>query len=843
MKKIFLIFCCLCHLFAMLAQIRGNEIRVQVSPDHADWKYNLNETCTFTIQVFKAQNPLSEVTIDYELGPEMYPVESKKGVMLKNGKLTLRGSLKTPGFLRCKVKAYVGGRTYDGLANVGFAPDKLSPIAECPADFRDFWANELALARTMPLNPQMTLLPELCTATDNVYHVNFRINQGESRFYGILSVPKKEGRYPALLRVPGAGIRPYTGDTYTAPGKVITLEVGVHGIPVTMERSFYNNLMDGALKEYWTFCSEDTRRFYYHRVILGSLRAVDFICQLPQFDGTTLGVTGSSQGGALSMIAASLDSRVTFFAALHPALCDHEAFLQKRAGGWPHYLYNKNTGDKPDVGTLRYYDVANFARYISVPGWFSWGYNDEVCPPTSLYSAYNQVEAPKELRLYLESGHYWYQEQWEEWQGWLKKQLLNTPATTQNTFIRINDNGQFIRKEKPYYFIGTNFWYGAILGSEGLGGDRRRLCRELDLMKETGITNLRVLVGANGTDGVKTRVEPALQTAPGVYNDTLLDGLDFFMNELHKRDMTAVLYLNNSWEWSGGYSVYLEWAGYGKAVVPAIDGWPAYMKYVSQFQQSEAAKTLFANYVRDIIGRTNRYNQLKYTDDPTILSWQIGNEPRAFSNENKESFATWMAETASLIKSLDSNHLVSSGSEGEWGCENDMALFEQIHANKHIDYLNIHIWPYNWGWVKADSLAEYLPAAIENTHHYIDKHLIVARKYKKPIVIEEFGFPRDGFRFEKQAPVVVRDRYYKAVFDRIVTDKKQSGLIAGCNFWAWGGFAKQNPNCVFWSRGDDYMGDPAQEEQGLNSVFAEDTTIRLIKESNYKLSSCESVDN
>ncbi|MEG0993559.1 MAG: cellulase family glycosylhydrolase [Bacteroidales bacterium] len=425
----------------------------------------------------------------------------------------------------------------------------------------------------------------------------------------------------------------------------------------------------------------------------------------------------------------------------------------------------------------------------------------------------------------------------------MKKQLLNTPATTQNTFIRINDNGQFIRKEKPYYFIGTNFWYGAILGSEGLGGDRRRLCRELDLMKETGITNLRVLVGANGTDGVKTRVEPALQTAPGVYNDTLLDGLDFFMNELHKRDMTAVLYLNNSWEWSGGYSVYLEWAGYGKAVVPAIDGWPAYMKYVSQFQQSEAAKTLFANYVRDIIGRTNRYNQLKYTDDPTILSWQIGNEPRAFSNENKESFATWMAETASLIKSLDSNHLVSSGSEGEWGCENDMALFEQIHANKHIDYLNIHIWPYNWGWVKADSLAEYLPAAIENTHHYIDKHLIVARKYKKPIVIEEFGFPRDGFRFEKQAPVVVRDRYYKAVFDRIVTDKKQSGLIAGCNFWAWGGFAKQNPNCVFWSRGDDYMGDPAQEEQGLNSVFAEDTTIRLIKESNYKLSSCESVDN
>ena len=394
-------------------------------------------------------------------------------------------------------------------------------------------------------------------------------------------------------------------------------------------------------------------------------------------------------------------------------------------------------------------------------------------------------------------------------------------------FIKVNADGQFIRNGKPYYFVGTNFWYGAILGSEGVGGDRDRLHRELDFLKSIGVDNLRVLVGADGEDGVKTRVEPSLQKAPGVYNDTILAGLDYFMNELKKRDMTAVLYLNNSWEWSGGYSVYLQWAGHGKAVVPAVDGWPAYMEYVKQYQQSDSAKALFAKHVEFIVKRVNRYNNIKYVDDPTIMSWQIGNEPRAFSDENKEPFAAWMAQVAAQIKSLDPNHMVSSGSEGKNGCEGDMALFEKVHADANIDYMNIHIWPYNWGWVKADSLNEMLSGAKERTKAYIDEHLAVARKYKKPIVIEEFGFPRDGFQFSKDTPTTARDEYYRYVFSLVGQDRAQGGLFAGCNFWAWGGFA--TPAHVNWERGDDYTGDPAQEQQGLNSVFATDSTIEVIK--------------
>lgn len=409
------------------------------------------------------------------------------------------------------------------------------------------------------------------------------------------------------------------------------------------------------------------------------------------------------------------------------------------------------------------------------------------------------------------------------------------PKPAEHSFIKVNADGQFVRDGKPYYFVGANFWYGAILGSEGEGGNRERLHKELDFLKSIGINNLRVLVGADGENGIKTRVEPSLQVAPGVYNDTILAGLDYFMNELRERDMTAVLYLNNSWEWSGGYSVYLQWSGHGDAVVPAVDGWPAYMEYVKQFPQSDSAKALFANHVNYIVSRTNRYNQIKYVDDPTIMSWQIGNEPRAFSDENKEPFARWMADVAAQIKSLDPNHMVSSGSEGSWGCEMDMSLFEKIHADPNINYLNIHIWPYNWSWVKADSLTELLPRAKENTKKYIDDHMVIARKYSKPIVLEEFGFPRDGFSFSKEAPTTARDEYYRYVFDLIRQDRESGGLFAGCNFWAWGGFAGQNPDHVFWEKGDDYTGDPAQEQQGLNSVFATDSTIEIIKAENRKL--------
>ena len=391
------------------------------------------------------------------------------------------------------------------------------------------------------------------------------------------------------------------------------------------------------------------------------------------------------------------------------------------------------------------------------------------------------------------------------------------------SFVAVRD-GQFIRDGKPYTYIGTNFWYGPILASDGQGGDYARLCRELDTLKALGIENLRVLVGADGENGVFSRVEPTLQKAPGVYNDTLLVGLDRFLVELGKRDMQAVLYLNNSWEWSGGYGQYLEWATGEKALIPLIDGYWPFMQQMRKFQTSRESQELFYNHLRAIVGRTNSLTGKPYKEDPAIFSWQIGNEPRCFSDEPavRDGFIGWLTESARIIKELDPNHMVSTGNEGFFGCEQDMGLLERVCAIPGVDYMTIHIWPYNWSWVKADSLREDLQTAMDNTLEYIGRHQELARKYGLPVVAEEFGFPRDGFQASMSASTSVRDSYYALVFSQV------GSTLQGANFWGWSGFAL--PLHEQWETGDPYTGDPAQEAQGLNGVYITDTTVDIIRE-------------
>ena len=296
-----------------------------------------------------------------------------------------------------------------------------------------------------------------------------------------------------------------------------------------------------------------------------------------------------------------------------------------------------------------------------------------------------------------------------------------------------------------------------------------------------------------------------------------------------KRDMVAVLYLNNSWEWSGGYGFYLEQAGAGRQPRPDEAGYPAFMEAMSKYATNEKAHQLFYDYVRFIVGRTNRYTGKAYKDDPAIMSWQIGNEPRAFSTEALPAFEKWLSEASGIIRELDPNHLISIGSEGAWGCENDFGCWERICADQNVDYCNVHLWPYNWGWAHEKTLLEDLDNSCKKAKEYIDKHLVLARKLQKPLVMEEFGYPRDGFSFDKNASTKARDGFYKYVFGLIVEDSQNKGPFAGCNFWAWGGFA--NPQHTNWKVGDDYTGDPAQEQQGLNSVFASDyTTLKIISD-------------
>ena len=422
-KRLIFLFCLLCSLLPVVGQIRGNNIIVTVTPDHKDWNYKVGEKAQFVVNVLRSGTLIDNAVVDYEAGPEMYPDVTKKGVTLKDGTMKWTGSMKTPGFYRLKVTAHVGGKDYVGLCTAGFSPEQLQPATKCPADFDAFWEKALSDARRNALDPHLTLLPDRCTETVNVYEVSFVNDRPQGRIYGILCRPVKPGKYPALLRVPGAGSRPYGGDVWTASQGAIVLEIGIHGIPVTMEQKIYDNLNHGAFEGYWETNLDQPEKNYYKRVVVGAVRSVDYIASLPEWNGKDVGVTGASQGGFLSLAVAALDKRITYMAAVHDAMCDYEIALQKRACGWPHYFYQQKNPDMKKVEGARYYDGVNFARRVTCPSFFTFGYNDEVVPPSSSWSVYNVVSAPKSMSIYQMTGHYWYQEQWDEWENWLLQQM------------------------------------------------------------------------------------------------------------------------------------------------------------------------------------------------------------------------------------------------------------------------------------------------------------------------------------------------------------------------------------------------------------------------------------
>lgn len=429
MKTLLLLLATVCVL-PVAAQIRGYNIQVNVVPDHQDWTYKVGETATFRISVTKSATPLAGAVIDYEAGPEMYQDVKKTAVVLKDGTLTVKGKMTKPGFYRVDVKTTIGGKEYKGACAAAFSPEQLKPTTVNPADFDQFWQNAISEARHTDLNPTKRLLPERCTKDVNVYEVSFQNVRWGSRTYGILCEPVKPGKYPALLRVPGAGVRPYVGDIYTASKGAVTLEIGIHGIPVTMQQSVYDDLGQGALNGYWEFGMDNRDKSYYKHVVLGCIRALDYIEQYTPWNGKELGVTGSSQGGFLSLATAGLDRRITFYAPVHAALCDHTASLKGVACGWPHYFYwNKGKGMEKQIETSRYYDGVNFARRITnaQTGWFSFGYNDDVVPPTTAWATYNIVKGPKSITPYQQTAHFWYQEQWDEWENWLLTQMNIKP--------------------------------------------------------------------------------------------------------------------------------------------------------------------------------------------------------------------------------------------------------------------------------------------------------------------------------------------------------------------------------------------------------------------------------
>lgn len=395
------------------------------------------------------------------------------------------------------------------------------------------------------------------------------------------------------------------------------------------------------------------------------------------------------------------------------------------------------------------------------------------------------------------------------------------------SFIK-TDGLKFIRDGQNYTFVGANFWYGMNLGAH----DRDRLVRELDRLQSMGVTNLRILAATEGPDDQPWRIAPALQKSPGVYDSDLLSGLDFLLAEMKKRNLTAVVMLGNYWQWSGGFAQYLEWAGQGPIPYPKVTffdsnwfktkisylSWLKFFNYLKHFYKNKIAQEYYRDFLKTVITR--------YVDDPTIMAWELANEPIGYGA--KKEYDKWIRETAVFIKSLDKNHLVTTGSVGNGFPFSGIDHYKN-HVHPEIDYATVHIWVQNRGWYDPMKPEKTYPKSTKKMRAILDEHRALAAKLNKPLVLEEFGISRDENEYAPGTETKMRDQYFSEVFGQVLQSQESQTPIAGVNFWAWGGEAV--PQHKIWQQGDPFTGDPPHEAQGWYSVYATDaSTIKLVKQ-------------
>ena len=409
-------------------------------------------------------------------------------------------------------------------------------------------------------------------------------------------------------------------------------------------------------------------------------------------------------------------------------------------------------------------------------------------------------------------------------------------------------DGRFQLRGHPYFYVGANLWYGCYLGDAARPGGRARLRRELDRLKRLGVTNIRLLAGSE-TSPLVGAIPRGITRAPHDQDEGLLGGLDFCLAEMAERDQRGILFLSNYWQWSGSFAQYVRWAT-GDTIpdpdrpVMAKGDWHAFMQFSARFYQTPAAVALYRDYVATLIQRRNTVNGRIYRDDPAVMTWELANEPRPCADDSTAEkdvpiFCEWVDATARFIHELAPRQLVCTGSEGVWGSLQRPEVFIAAHKTPAIDYVTVHMWLKNWNWLKEPQLGPDFETAAGKARDHVEMHNQIATDtLKKPLVLEEFGLPRDHETYAPGTPTTARDEYYRRMFDQVAESCRAGRALQAANFWAWGGEGRAgSPK----NSAAEYLGDPPCEPQGLNSVFDTDLgTQAIIAGANKKLAALAS---
>lgn len=377
-------------------------------PDHADWLYKVGESPEIDIRLYRYGIPQDGVEVAWEAGDDLMPADDSGKLTLKNGAAKLRlKPMKKPGFRDLRLTAKIDGQTLRHHVKVGFSPEKIEPFTKKPADFDGFWQKGLDELAKTPLKYTITPAPLYSTDKIDAYLVKLIVNRQNQAVYGYLTMPKgaKPGSCPIVMCPPGAGIKTIKDPMlhkYYAESGCIRFEIEIHGLNPEMTPEQFAEIskaFSGKENGYLSNGLDNRDNYYMRRVYLACVRAIDFLTTLPEWDGKNIGVQGGSQGGALAIVTAALDPRVTAVAANHPALSDMGAFKAKRADGYPHFSRIPGSDTPEKLETMAYYDVVNFARNLKCPVFMTWGYNDNTCAPTTSYAVYNVITSPKKALL------------------------------------------------------------------------------------------------------------------------------------------------------------------------------------------------------------------------------------------------------------------------------------------------------------------------------------------------------------------------------------------------------------------------------------------------------------
>ncbi len=403
-------------------------------PDHADWLYQTGENAKVEVSFCKYGIP-RDGELKYSIGNDMLQPDKHGSVKLKNGRAVINmGTKKTPGFRDMKLSVSLDGKTYEHHIKVGFSVDKIKPYTQEPQDFRSFWQKNVEELKQVPMSYTKELYKDYCTDKIDCYLVKLQIDKMGHSMYGFLFYPKnaQPGKYPVVLCPPGAGIKTIKDpmrNKYYAENGFVRFEVEIHGLDPRIPSETFGEIsraFNDRNGGYLANGLENKDIYYMKHVYVGLVRCIDFLTSLPEWDGKNVAVQGGSQGGALAIIAAGLDSRVTQCVANHPALSDMAGYAAKGGtGGYPHFCRQPQIlSNKDCLNTLAYFDVVNFARYVKAPTYLTWGYNDVTCPPTTSYAVWNTLKCTKESLLTPINEHWTTTETNRGQMEWIKAHLL-----------------------------------------------------------------------------------------------------------------------------------------------------------------------------------------------------------------------------------------------------------------------------------------------------------------------------------------------------------------------------------------------------------------------------------